>query len=142
MAGHPDTLSLQKTLTGTELTQEKGQRNSQGLPDHMVATELHSRPWKSHRCERRKQAEVQEGRFQRRGTGPKDDTEYAVKLVPQESTLYLKLGLALLTQTTAYTNIQQGPSMTGNIRFLYYYIFCLSVLCFKRTQTPRGGLHL
>lgn len=43
VVGHPDTLSLQKTLTGTDLTQEKGQRNSQGLPDHMVATELHSR---------------------------------------------------------------------------------------------------
>lgn len=139
VVGHPDTLSLQRTLTGTALTQEKGQKNSQGLPDHMVATELHSRPCKSHRCERRKRAEVQEGRFQRRGTGPKDDTEYAVKLVPQESALYLKLGLALLTQTTAYTNTQQGPRMTGSTRFLYYYIFCLSVPCFRRTQTPRGG---
>lgn len=31
--------------------------------------------------------------------------------------------------------------MTGKVCFLYYYVFS-SVLCFQRTSTPCGGLHL
>lgn len=64
----------------------------------VTTTELHCRPWENSFRERRKRGRSPGRKVPEERCSPLR-TQYSEKLVPQESTLYLKLCLASLKQT-------------------------------------------